>query len=91
MVKEIVKIKNFIIEMRDQNKLNELTFQEILEYIDKMTAEQELERKEKNRIAQRKYYKKNKEKVRKRNLEYYYKKKSNKDTSDFIETEHSSL
>lgn len=91
MVKEIVKIKNFIIEIRDQNKLNELTFQEILEYIDKMTAEQELERKEKNRIAQRKYYKKNKEKVRKRNLEYYYKKKSNKDTSDFIETEHSSL
>lgn len=80
--KELEKLyREFITKLYIEQKLPQGTFDEIIEFIDEYGKQKEIERKEKNRLAQKRYYEKNKEKVKKKNLEYYHLKKQRENNS----------
>lgn len=68
----------FINKLFDEQKISKNALDEINCYINNINDQKKLNKLEKNRIIQRRYYEKNKTKMRQKSLDYYYKKKYNK-------------
>ncbi len=67
--------REFTTKLYIEKKIEQETFDEIIDFIDGYKKLKEEDRKKRNNQAQKRYYAKNKEKVRKRNLKSYHSKK----------------
>jgi predicted nucleic acid-binding protein len=76
---DITLFKEFSKKLFDEQKISEKTLDEINDYIDYIKTLKKMDRVEKNRTIQKRYYQRHKEKVKEKNLNNYYKRKDKED------------
>lgn len=69
----IKKFRTCLCEMSELEIISADVFDNISTYLDKVENDRKAEKREKNKLAQRRYYEKHKDKIRAQNLGYYHK------------------